>query len=747
LSARRVLPYERGRAEKAMGSKGKTCPYPMAKQLRKASCILFLIFSLPLFCINSASIAEELGRFIIPEFRIKEVNISGRWKFCLDPGNVGEREGWYRAEYDDRDWDVIEVPGMWEEAGYVEKLSPEYGDWEPYNGYAWYRCVVKVPADWEGYDVHITLNRIDDVDKTYFNGVFIGGKGNVLERREYVIPSSLVKYGKDNILAIQVLDTGGSGGIYGPKERLMIRPEIPWEGIKGKISIRNTEDYIFKPKDNVEIEVTVESPFTDKILPLEYRVEVKDWENKVLFSRDGEVEIFPNKQEKLLITYVPEEVGYYDISVRLMQKGVTAKELYGSFAVFLAPVVVKDAQSSPFGINAGALFHIGVDNMDNIDLKGRKRLAIAKYIGAVWQRNDFWWGVIEPEKNKYDWRLADKAVETYKSFGFNLLVILCYNSAWSKNLSPNSEGEVRNYGDYVYNMVSRYKDYVKYWEVWNEPNISEFWSPEPNVENYTKILKEAYRRAKEADPDCKVIGCVTAGTALEFIEKVLQLGGGDYMDIISVHPYQHETPEDDKGQIALIHNLHDMLRKYNVDVPIWITEVGWVSAESGDAVEQAKKVVKLYVHCLSFPYIKRVYYFNLDDWGAARNEGLEGGHFGLVYVDLMPKPSLVAYHTVARLLSDKKFMKKNFLAGKDVYSYLYRSVDSSSGRAAGGGEDVVVLWKKKGESDIKISQKAIQSDEVVIVDIMGRERKLSGSEKYLIKISETPIFLVGRFAF
>jgi|GEM_PF-7048704 len=721
------------------------------KQICKVCFVL--LFSLYLFCANSK--AEELERFTVPEFRSKEINISGKWKFCLDPGNVGEKEGWYKAEYSDRDWDMIEVPGMWEKAGYLEKLVPEYGDWEPYNGHAWYRCVIKVPEEWKGYDIHLSLNRIDDVDKTYFNGTFIGGKSNVLERREYVIPSSLVKYGKDNVLAIQVLDTGGSGGIYGPKERLVIRPEIPWVGVKGKILIKNTENYIFKPKDNVEIEVAVESPFVDKILPLEYHIEIRGWERKLLFTQGGTVELFPKKEERILITYVPEEVGYYDVYARFTQKGMIAKEVYGSFAVISSPVVVKDPNFSPFGINAGALFHIGVEKMENIDLKGRKRLAIAKYIGAVWQRNDFWWGVIEPEKDRYDWRLADKAVETYKSFGFNLLVILCYNSAWSGNLSPATEEEVRNYGDYVYNMVSRYKDYVKYWEVWNEPNISEFWSPEPNVENYTKVLKEAYRRAKEADPTCKVIGCVTAGTALEFIEKVLQLGGGRYMDIISVHPYQHESPEEETGQIVLIHELHEMLKKYNANIPIWITEVGWVAADAAeggydDVAEQAKKLVKLYAHCLSFPYIERVYYFNLDDWGAARGEGLEGGHFGLLYVDLMPKPSLVAYHTVARLLSDKKFVKKNFLPGKNVYSYLYRSVvGSSSAAIEEDKDDVVVVWKKKGESEIVLPAKAIQSGEVIEIDIMGRERKLEITKagKCRIVVSEVPTFLVGKFAY
>ena len=42
-------------------------------------------------------------------------------------------------------------------------------------------------------------------------------------------------------------------------------------------------------------------------------------------------------------------------------------------------------------------------------------------------------------------------------------------------------------------------------EIWNEPNLSGFWKPEPQPERYARLVASAYEAIKAADPGIQVI--------------------------------------------------------------------------------------------------------------------------------------------------------------------------------------------------------------------------------------------------
>jgi dienelactone hydrolase len=117
------------------------------------------------------------------------------------------------------DWQSIPVPQFWEKqhGGTLE------GD---HNGYAWYRCFFKVPANWQGRDLTLSLGAIDDCDQSYFNGQLVGAMGKVKPYqtassllRRYKVAAKLAKPGKWNLIAVRVFDGGGAGGIWhGPIE-------------------------------------------------------------------------------------------------------------------------------------------------------------------------------------------------------------------------------------------------------------------------------------------------------------------------------------------------------------------------------------------------------------------------------------------------------------------------------------------------------------------------------------------------
>jgi len=143
---------------------------------------------------------------------------TGQNSIELDRGWVmrtGDNQAWAKPDFDDGKWRAIEVGKPWEKAGYAN-----------YDGYAWYRIEFTVPERWQEQDenglLSLSLGSIDDADVTYFNGERVGATGSVppdyktayYTRRFYRVPTSLVRWGEANVIAVRVYDDHNDGGLY-----------------------------------------------------------------------------------------------------------------------------------------------------------------------------------------------------------------------------------------------------------------------------------------------------------------------------------------------------------------------------------------------------------------------------------------------------------------------------------------------------------------------------------------------------
>lgn len=111
-------------------------------------------------------------------------------------------------------WTPTTVPGTWSLSG------PQFG--EDYNGFAWYRCYVRVPSAWAGSRLLLVAHEIGDVDEAFFNGEKIGANGSLPPlfsrpssqvRRPFVIEPDQVRFGDYNLVAWRVFDQSGEGGL------------------------------------------------------------------------------------------------------------------------------------------------------------------------------------------------------------------------------------------------------------------------------------------------------------------------------------------------------------------------------------------------------------------------------------------------------------------------------------------------------------------------------------------------------
>jgi hypothetical protein len=110
---------------------------------------------------------------------------------------------------------------------------------------------------------------------------------------------------------------------------------------------------------------------------------------------------------------------------------------------------------------------------------------------------------------------------------------------------PRSAREVAGFAGFVSDLAKHYGSKVSYIEIWNEPNISDFWSTGPDPTEFAALLKASYLAIKAASPTTMVVSGGTSRNDVGFVSQTytaLANLGGDvanhyYFDMLGVHPY------------------------------------------------------------------------------------------------------------------------------------------------------------------------------------------------------------------
>lgn len=121
---------------------------------------------------------------------------------------------WNQADFDDRDWDSIAVPGLWEGGGY-----------NGMDGEAWYRASFTLSEAEAKAGIVLGVGRIDDSDITWVNGRQVGETRMQYNLpRQYSVPPQALHAGVNRV-AVRVQDFGGGGGIHGDAGEVFVQPQ------------------------------------------------------------------------------------------------------------------------------------------------------------------------------------------------------------------------------------------------------------------------------------------------------------------------------------------------------------------------------------------------------------------------------------------------------------------------------------------------------------------------------------------
>jgi polysaccharide biosynthesis protein PslG len=236
--------------------------------------------------------------------------------------------------------------------------------------------------------------------------------------------------------------------------------------------------------------------------------------------------------------------------------------------------------------------------------KRRRTFEVIRDAGIGWIRQQFPWEDIEvPSKGRYwdekynqsTWDKYDSIVDLANEYGIQMIVRLDLPPKWANPNNPwphSPPDSFEDYGDFVNTVVSRYKGKVKYYQLWNEPNLAIEWGNKPvDAAQYVELLKIGYQRAKEADPDAVILSAALAPTIEEswqalndqiYLQQMYDAGAKDYFDIMSVMAYGLRSGPDDRrldlrdvnfSRPLLIREI--MVRNGDASKPVWASEMGW----------------------------------------------------------------------------------------------------------------------------------------------------------------------------
>jgi hypothetical protein len=230
-------------------------------------------------------------------------------------------------------------------------------------------------------------------------------------------------------------------------------------------------------------------------------------------------------------------------------------------------------------------------------------------------------------------------------------------------------------------------------EVWNEPNLPQYWQGSPG--QYADLVNAAVAAKRETGSSTLILAGTLALAATDYLSQ-LYAAGMRGEDGISLHPYSVTCP--DLCQAAkwidpasprnpfrgAIESIHRVMADNGDAAGLWLTEFGFSTCPSQPACVpedvQASWMAKSVRMAACFPYIQGLTTFTLRDISVPSTWDSTNWnfHYGLMHTDFSPKPALSAVQGAFSQLA-----RADAAAARTARKASARGAKSSRARAAG----------------------------------------------------------------
>ena len=181
------------------------------------------------------------------------------------------------------------------------------------------------------------------------------------------------------------------------------------------------------------------------------------------------------------------------------------------------------------------------------------------------------WAKTEKETGRYDFAWLDSIVYDINAQDVEPWINICYgNPIYADGggirlgaTMPKAPQTINAYKKYAELVVTRYKDVVDEWEIWNEGVRHD-----NSMDDYLAIFVPTAEAIKAIQPEAKILGLASAGIkpehGEEFCAKLQAMGKLHLVDEITYHPYS-KNPDAVYDEVA---KLRANVKKYSDRIKI-----------------------------------------------------------------------------------------------------------------------------------------------------------------------------------
>jgi hypothetical protein len=258
-------------------------------------------------------------------------------------------------------------------------------------------------------------------------------------------------------------------------------------------------------------------------------------------------------------------------------------------AIVMAVLSAEQAQAVPgvrYGIQDDAWILHGPGRLgDRLDTLDRLGVDVVRFT--------LQWNEIEPAQGRFRWRPSDRVLRGLQTRGIQPVVTLVGVPGWANGGRPPrfAPSSGREFAAFATAAALRYP-FVRYWVIWNEPNLRRWFEPTLPGTYVRRILNPAYRAIHRVNRRARVAGGVTGPRGnIGGLSPVDWLRGmaraGARMDAYAHHPHPggpFETPTSGgcfgaRCKTITLANLsllvREVRRAWGRRVRIWLTEWGY----------------------------------------------------------------------------------------------------------------------------------------------------------------------------
>jgi hypothetical protein len=309
-------------------------------------------------------------------------------------------------------------------------------------------------------------------------------------------------------------------------------------------------------------------------------------------------------------------------------------------------------------------------------------LADQARLGVGIVRQPFDWSRVERSPGQFDFSAYDGYVAQAATAGVSVLPILARPPEFrssrpagstSRAMFPPSSNAA--YAAFVGAAVRRYGPTGSFWrehpsvpflpihawQVWNEPNIPNWWHSGVNAKKYVALLRAGSAAIRAADPGAEVVAAGLPNSNLgvpflHYLDRMYHAGARGSFDTLAIHPYSRDV----QGLLALAERARALMNRWRDRSRLWITEFGWSTGGDASAFRvsergQADRIAASLSALIAERRALRLRGFVLFKWKDAVAPPELGAdpwplHTGLLTADGAPKRAFWGFGRVVRAL-------------------------------------------------------------------------------------------------